>query len=131
MAQRIEQALARLQKSRFRSGFHLSEADRAYVRAKGRDAIRLHAEQFIRERLAPSEPEKDGRQTPWRGHPVFVAMHACGCCCRGCLNQWYRVKKGVPLTEEQQKKIVNLLMAWIDEEMKQEKAGSAAGPTDR
>ena len=52
-----------------------------------------------------------------RGHPVFVAQHACACCCRGCLYKWYKVKKGVPLTEEQQKKIVNLLMAWIEKQV--------------
>jgi len=131
MAQRIEQALARLQRSRFRSGFHLSAADRDYVRAKGEETIRSHAAQFVLERLAPAEPDNDGRQTPWRGHPAFVAMHACGCCCRGCLNRWYRVEKGIPLTEEQQKKIVNLLMAWIDGEMKRDETGSDAPPENR
>ena len=36
-----------------------------------------------------------------KGHPVFKAQHACGCCCRGCLEKWYRVKKGCGLTEAQ------------------------------
>ena len=79
--------------------------------------IRTHAARFVAERLAPAEPENDGRQTPMRGHPVFVAQHACACCCRGCLNKWYRIPQGRALTVSQQTKIVNLLMAWIQEEM--------------
>ena len=48
-----------------------------------------------------------------RGHPVFVAQHACACCCRGCLEKWYQVPRGRALTPKEQKGIVNLLMAWI------------------
>ena len=25
---------------------------------------------------------------------MFIAQHACACCCRGCLNKWYRVPQG-------------------------------------
>jgi hypothetical protein len=113
-----EQALSKLKRSKFRSSFHLKEQDREYVRKKGMDVIRSHAQDFVRQKLAPAEPLHDGKQTPMHGHPVFIAQHACACCCRGCLNKWYRVPKGVPLTEVQQEKIVNLLMTWIEEEMK-------------
>lgn len=51
-----------------------------------------------------------------RGHPVFIAQHACACCCRGCLNKWYRVTRDKQLNEVEQQKIVNLLMAWIERE---------------
>ena len=112
--QTIDQALDRLERSRFRSGFTLDERDRRYLTEKGAEVIRRHAEDFVRQKLAPAEPMNDGKQTPMRGHPVFKAMHATACCCRGCLEKWYRVPKGRPLPESQQKKIVNLLMAWID-----------------
>ena len=115
----IEEAFRRLDRSEFRSSFHLSQKDRSYIAAKGRDTIRRHAQDFVRTRLAPAHPAKDGKQTPMRGHPVFVAQHACACCCRGCLHKWYRVPLGVPLTELQQEKIVNFLMAWIDRELRQ------------
>ena len=113
----IEEALERLSKSSFRAKFHLSEKDRDYIRKKGIDTVRGHAADFVRDRLSPAIIPNDGKQTPMRGHPVFVAQHACACCCRGCLNKWYKVKKGLPLTEEQQKKIVNLLMAWIEKQL--------------
>ncbi|MDD6463374.1 MAG: DUF4186 family protein, partial [Clostridiaceae bacterium] len=48
--------------------------------------------------------------------PVFVAQHACACCCRGCLNKWYRVPQGRALTEDEQDRIVRLLMRWIERE---------------
>ena len=84
MAQRIEDALLRLQSSNFRARFHLSEKDRQYIDEKGLDTIRKHAEDFVSKRLAPDVIENDGKQTPMRGHPVFVAQHATATCCRGC-----------------------------------------------
>ena len=73
---------ARLARSAFRSRFHLTEKDKDYVRNKGLDTIEDHAREFIAKRLAPAEIANDGRQTPMRGHPVFIAQHATGCCCR-------------------------------------------------
>ena len=116
----INEALERLSRSAFRSRFHLTKKDRDYIKEKGLDTVRRHAEDFVRERLSPAEPENDGKQTPMRGHPVFVAQHACACCCRGCLYKGYKVRKGKALTDAQQTKIVNLLMAWIEKEVSSE-----------
>ncbi|MGN1031724.1 MAG: DUF4186 domain-containing protein [Butyricicoccaceae bacterium] len=116
--QTIGQALEQLQTSKFRSRFHLTEKDREYVRTKGMDTIRRHAEDFVRQRLAPAVIPNDGKQTPMRGHPVFLAQHACACCCRGCLYKWYRIPPGTALSAEQQEAVVNLLMAWIERQMK-------------
>ena len=114
-----EDAFSKLARSPFRSRFHLSAEDRSYIDRIGTDALRKHAEEFVRTRLAPAIPPNDGKQTPMKGHPVFIAQHACACCCRGCLSKWYHVPKGVPLTEPQQNKITNLLMAWIERELGQ------------
>ena len=120
----IPEALERLNRSRFRSSFHLKAEQIRYIDQKGMDTIRSHCRDFVKKKLAAGEPENDGKQTPMKGHPVFLAMHACGCCCRGCLEKWYRVKQHVPLSELQQEKIVNLLMAWIEREVqKYEEAG--------
>ena len=114
-----QQALEKLKKSKFRASFQLKEKDRKYIEEKGMDTIRSHARDFLRERLAPAVIPNDGKQTPMKGHPVFIAQHATACCCRGCLNKWYKVPKGVELTPEQQEKIVNLLMYWIEDQMKE------------
>ena len=112
----IEDAFIKLARSPFRSRFHLAEKDKEYVRKIGLPTIRKHAEDFVATRLAPAHIASDGKQTPMKGHPVFLAQHATACCCRDCLNKWYRVPKGVPLSPAQQQKIVDLLMAWIEKE---------------
>ena len=121
--QTVDEALAKLQKSKFRSGFHLDEKNVRYIDEKGLDVIRSHAADFVAKRLAPAEIPNDGKQTPMRGHPVFVAQHACACCCRGCLNKWYRVPQGRALTGSEQRRIVNLLMAWIEKEYRSKRNG--------
>ena len=115
----IDEALAKLQKSTFRAKFHLTEKDKQYVKDKSMTTVREHAADFVSRRLAPAVIPNDGKQTPMRGHPVFVAQHACACCCRGCLNKWYKVPIGTELTKNQQERIVNLLMAWIEKQIYQ------------
>lgn len=119
--QTIDEALDKLQHSEFRSYFHLSEKDKAYIKEKGMDTIKLHAKDFIKRRLAPAVIPNDGKQTPMRGHPVFIAQHATACCCRVCLYKWYKVKPGKELNDAQIDKIVNLIMAWIAKEMQDAK----------
>ena len=115
----LPQALEKLKTSPFRSRFHLSEKDRQYINEKGLETVKSHCRDFVKTRLAPAVIPNDGSQTPMRGHPVFVAQHACACCCRDCLYKWYKVPQNVELSETRQEKIVNLLMFWIEEEMKQ------------
>ena len=116
----IDGTLGRLKKSAFRARFHLGDKERRYIADKGMDTIRRHAADFVRTRLAPADIPNDGRQTPMRGHPVFIAQHACACCCRGCLNKWYHVPAGRELTQDEQERIVRLLMAWIERQLDDE-----------
>ncbi|SES06719.1 protein of unknown function [Tranquillimonas rosea] len=108
---------ARLARSRFRSRFRLNGRDRAYADSKGRDTILSHARDFVRQRLAPAAPPNDGRQTPMRGHPVFVAQHATATCCRECLWKWHGYKPGRTLEPDEQEQVVGVLIHWIDREM--------------
>jgi hypothetical protein len=116
--QTIEQALNKLQQSTFRRKFHLTSKDKQYITKRGMVNIQKDAELFVENRLADAYPKNDGKQTPFRGHPIFVAQHATACCCRKCLEKWYKVPQGVELSAERQEKIVSLLMAWIEKEMK-------------
>ena len=113
----IKECFAKLAESPFRSRFHLTESDRAYIHRVGIDTLRIHAAEFVASRLASESIPNDGKQTPMRGHPIFIAQHATACCCRGCLSKWYHVPKGVPLSPTQQERIINLLMAWIEKEI--------------
>ena len=102
-----------LAKSTFRSRFKLKEKDKEYLNQKGIDTIRSHAKDFISKRLAPAEIPNDGKQTPMRGHPVFIAQHATATCCRGCLEKWHKIPIGRVLTEQEQEYVVNVIMEWI------------------
>lgn len=107
----------RLAKSNFRSRFHLTKKEMDYISEKGLATIRRHAEDFVAKRLAPAVIPNDGRQTPMRGHPVFLAQHATGCCCRGCFYKWHHIPPGRQLTSEEQQYAVAVLMAWIEQQI--------------
>lgn len=106
-----------LSKSSFRSRFHLKKKDLEYVKEKEIETIRRHAYDFIVTRLAPARIDNDGKQTPMKNHPVFIAQHATATCCRGCLEKWYKIEKGRKLTDVEIEFIVNLIMFWIEEEV--------------
>ncbi len=109
-----EALFASLARSKFRSRFRLSDSDRQYISDKGMELIRSHAADFVAKRLAPENPQNDGKQTPMKGHPVFTAQHATACCCRGCLEKWHHIPSGKKLTEAEQRYITDVLMDWIE-----------------
>lgn len=113
MLQSVENALDKLRRSRFRRRFHLNSADAAYLRSRGLPAVMAHAAAFVDDRLAPAQPRNDGRQTPMRGHPVFVAQHATATCCRGCLSRWHVIPAGEPLSGEERGYVLRLIEAWL------------------
>lgn len=116
-----DKVLDNLSKSKFRSSFHLRKYMIDYINDKGLDEIKKHANGFINKRLAPAIIPNDGKQTPMKGHPVFIAQHACACCCRGCLEKWHKIPKNKNLTSKEVDYIVNLLMLWIKKELQEEK----------
>ena len=106
--------LAALKQSKFRSKFKLAQKERDYIEAKGLRTIKDHAFQFVIKRIAPDFPKNDGKQTPMRGHPVFIAQHATATCCRGCIQKWHGIEKGRALNPEEVDYVVVLIMGWID-----------------
>ncbi|KFL02496.1 hypothetical protein DP21_2138 [Serratia marcescens] len=103
----------RLQSSPFRARFRLNAKDQTYLEGKGLPLILSHARDFIDRRLAAAHPKNDGKQTPMRGHPVFVAQHATATCCRGCLEKWHDIAQGVALDEQQKDYIVQVIALWL------------------
>ena len=123
----LDVLFASLAKSRFRRSFSLGLRERTYLAAKGRQTVIDHARAFVAQRLAPAVPINDGRQTPFRGHPVFVAQHATATCCRGCLAKWHCIAAGHLLTPEEQAHIVAAIAHWLDaQEMQPCGAANAA-----
>jgi hypothetical protein len=117
----------RLQQSAFRRQFKLGLKEQAYLREKGMPLVMQHAEEIVANRLAAALPARDGKQTPFRGHPVFIAQHATACCCRGCLEEWHGIAKGRALTADQQAYIVRVLARWLELEAGNLPAVAASG----
>ena len=121
----LDDVFAALAGSAFRRRFRLGPRERAYLAARGLPTVLAHAGDFVARRLAPAEPPNDGRQTPFRGHPVFVAQHATATCCRGCLEKWHRIPRGRALTDAERAHVVAALGRWLAEEERAEGAGDA------
>lgn len=109
----LDELFTGLAKSAFRAKFRLHGKDLEYLHQKGMDTVLSHAADFIAKRLAVAQPLNDGKQTPFRGHPVFVAQHATACCCRGCLEKWHRIPQGRELSSEEQIYIRSVLERWL------------------
>jgi hypothetical protein len=109
----LEEVFASLRQSDFRSRIHLRDKERDYLSSKGLDVVLRHAADFIEKRLAPASPANDGKQTPWRNHPVFVAQHATATCCRTCLEKWHAIPKGRAMTEEEKSYAVEVIRRWL------------------
>lgn len=109
----IDDVLDRLQGSAFRRRFRLGASERAYLAARGDAVIAAHARDFVAARLAPAVPANDGRQTPWRGHPVFIAQHATATCCRSCLARWHGIEKERALSAAEQDYVVAVIARWL------------------
>lgn len=110
----INLMLERLSCSKFRSSFKLSQKLREYTLDKGMDTIKRHAYDLITKNLAPKYIHNDGRQTPMKGHPVFIAQHATATCCRKCLYKWYKISQNRELTNIEIDYIVSIILKWID-----------------
>ncbi len=113
----LDDLFVALSRSAFRSRFRLGPQDRAYLEAKTLPVVLEHGRRFILTRLAPAQPDNDGRQTPMRGHPVFVAQHATATCCRSCLAKWHRIPPGIVLDAGQVDYILSAIERWLRAEM--------------
>src|SRR5918912_230648 len=112
----IDQLFHALDQSSFRRQFRLEGRELDYLVSKGLKTVMEHAAGFIEQRLAPAHPPNDGRQTPKRNHPVFIAQHATGTCCRGCLQKWHGIAQGRELREEEKRYVLEVLERWLSQQ---------------
>ncbi|MGD9109337.1 MAG: DUF4186 domain-containing protein [Phycisphaerales bacterium] len=109
----IDELFDGLARSKFRSGFRLGEKELQYLDDKGLDTILEHARDFVIQRLSDAQPKNDGKQTPMRGHPVFIAQHATATCCRGCLFKWHKIEKAKSLSEQEIRYVTAIVERWL------------------
>jgi hypothetical protein len=113
----LDERITRIGRQPFRAGFHLRGRDRGLAQLHGPARLREHAHEIVAKRLAPAEPRNDGRQTPYRGHPVFVAQHATATCCRACLERNHGIERGRDLTAGERAYVVDAICRWIEREL--------------
>jgi hypothetical protein len=109
----IDDLFQALAKSSFRCRFTLKGTDLDYYSRKGLTTVLSHGRDFLEDRLALAHPSKDGKQTPMRGHPFFLAQHATASCCRNCLRKWQFIPEGTPLTPEHVTYILKVARTWL------------------
>ena len=112
----INNKLKSLSKSKFRNNFHLRKYMINYIKEKGLGKIEEHTRELLIKNISDSNPKNDGKQTPMKGHPTFIAQHACGCCCRSCLEKWHHIPKGRKLEEKEINYLTALIIEWIKRE---------------
>ena len=109
----LDEVFGRLARSSFRRRFRLRATEKDYLERRGLDTVMAHGQKFIEERIAPADPPNDGKQTPKRNHPIFIAQHATATCCRGCLEKWQSIPKGHALTDEEKAYVLAVLRRWL------------------
>lgn len=112
----LDEVFTALEESAFRRRFQLRGKEREYFERKGIHVVLEHAVDFIEKRLAEALPANDGKQTPMRHHPVFIAQHATATCCRGCLQKWHAIPKGRTLQDEEKQYVLSVLERWLKEQ---------------
>ena len=80
----------------------------------------IPSDNTLRTREAPAYIANDGKQTPMRGHPVFIAQHATATCCRECIRKWHKMQPGKELSQVQQDYLVDVIMTWIQKEIERQ-----------
>lgn len=105
----------RLRTDSFRRRFVLKGRELAHLQTWGIEKIMKDAAELLRRRVAPALPANDGRQTPWRNHPVFVAQHATATCCRGCIEKFYGIERGHELTADEMQVLLTSIRVWLSQ----------------
>lgn len=121
----LDTVFPKLATSPFRARFRLGPKERAYLADRGLATVLEHAADFIARRLAPAAPANDGKQTPMRGHPAFIAQHATATCCRTCLAKWHGIAAGRPLSDAEQRRAVAAIGRWLEQGLAQTPAARA------
>ena len=109
----IDTVFDALSHSSFRMRFRLGAREEAYLREHGMTEVINHAGELITRRLAPEHLPNDGKQTPFRGHPVFIAQHATATCCRGCLANWHEIEKGKEMRPAELAHVSAVIGNWL------------------
>lgn len=108
--------LSKLKKSKFRSSFNLSEKDIDIINKKNLETMKQHATEILTKRVK-IRPLNDGKQTPLKAYPIFIAQHATATCCRKCIKKWHEIPENKILSDKEIEFFSDLIFEWIKEQI--------------
>jgi hypothetical protein len=82
---------------------------------RGRDGLRARVRGALKAGIGAAKPWRDGNQTPMVDSAINYARHATATCCRKCLEYWYNIPRGHPLTEAELGFCEALILTYLDE----------------
>lgn len=110
-----EKLQEKISQSDYRAEIDLDEEEFSYIESRGMDMLVQHAHDFVERRLGPAKPRNEGKQTPLKGHPIFLAQHATGSNSRQALAEFHDIPEGKKLTEDQMAYVTDLILRWLHE----------------
>ena len=116
----VEYTFAALKHEMIRHHFFHHVIDERAIRhaqRKGRILLKQAARHRLDKYLAPAQPARDGRQTPFQGNAIFYAQHATATCCRTCLEYWHDIPKGRALIAEERAYCAALVDCYLDDRL--------------
>ena len=123
----IDQLFLDLAKSPFRRRFRLGPKESRYLDYKGLKVVLVEGADLLSKRVGPAIPRNDGKQTPFKGHPVFIAQHATATCCRGCLAKWHGIPQGQEMRPSELAHVAAVIERWLREQSANIPEGPAQG----
>jgi hypothetical protein len=82
---------------------------------RGRVGLRTRVRPELKNGIGAAKPWRDGNQTPMEASAINYGRHATGTCCRKCLEYWYGIARGEPLTPGELDFCEALVLAYLDE----------------
>jgi len=94
---------------------HLEQLTRAF-KSKGTRSLKSMISSRINKRIK-IKPLNDGKQTPYMGHAIDMAMHTTAVCCRFCVEHWHNIKnsKDYILNEKEINYLDDVVYTYITE----------------
>ncbi len=109
--------LEKVAKCDYRAEIDLGAEDIEYINSRGFDMMIKHAQDFVERRLGPARPRNEGKQTPLKGHPLFLAQHATGSDSRRALSEYHGIAEGKELSRQQIDYVTDVVLRWLEERL--------------
>ncbi|OUR96731.1 hypothetical protein A9Q84_10345 [Halobacteriovorax marinus] len=109
----LSDTFKRLKRSSVCSKFVLKDHEWDYLANRGLDAILLEGRTLLIKRFSQVDKSHSCKNEPLRHHPIFVALHGTGACCRRSLSKWHGIPKDIELKEKDIFFILLILKEWF------------------